>query len=53
MEPQTAAACENCEGLFCYVCDEDAEKCAQCGRGYCGDCRRRGETCSCPPSEDE
>ncbi len=44
--------CENCEALFCSVCDEDAGKCIQCGRGYCGDCRRREETCDCPAAED-
>ncbi len=46
--------CENCDRMFCYICDEDAGKCAvRCGRGYCGDCRRRGETCDCSPDEDE
>ncbi|KKK47755.1 hypothetical protein LCGC14_3151990 [marine sediment metagenome] len=45
--------CENCDGLFCSVCDEDAGKCTQCGRDYCEDCRRREETCDCSPDEDE
>ena len=54
MPDSTTYACENCEGLFCYVCDEDAERCTlRCGRNYCGDCRRLGVTCACSSDDDE
>ncbi len=45
--------CENCETWFCLACDDEGGPCRQCGRYYCEDCRRRGETCDCSPAEDE
>ena len=50
---KTVDICENCEGPFCSVCEEEAGECVQCLRAYCGDCRRRGETCPCAASPDE
>ena len=50
---RTLGRCENCEGMFCSVCDEDAGECVRCGRGYCGPCRRRGEVCDCSSDDDE
>jgi hypothetical protein len=44
--------CDNCETYFCFNCDSDSGKCPKCGRPYCGECARKGETCACPPEED-